>query len=171
LNELLTFEKLAAGLQRLELAPTAIHLFVKEMVQEFNIPANAKEIALEIIGESETPLWANFDRARMALVLRNFLSNAVKFTPKGGAIGVIISVVNNNEIVCDDNLENPISGLGRVKITVKDSGAGLTSENVDKLFQEGVQFNADTLQGGGGSGFGLFIAKGRSIYLHVFLPI
>jgi hypothetical protein len=48
-NELLTFEKLAAGLYRLELAPAAIFSFVREMVEEFYIPAHAKEIALEII--------------------------------------------------------------------------------------------------------------------------
>ena len=43
---------------------------------------------------------------------------------------------------------------------MKDDGAGISSVNVSRLFQEGVQFNANELQKGGGSGFGLFIAKG-----------
>lgn len=47
-NELLTYEKLAAGLHTLELAPAAILAFVTEMVKEFTIPAEAKNIALEI---------------------------------------------------------------------------------------------------------------------------
>jgi hypothetical protein len=47
-NELLTYEKLVAGLHTLELAPAAILAFVREMVDEFNIPAEAKEVALEI---------------------------------------------------------------------------------------------------------------------------
>jgi hypothetical protein len=56
-NELLTYEKLAAGLHTLELAPTAILGFVKEMVEEFNIPAEAKEIALEINQCTCSPLY------------------------------------------------------------------------------------------------------------------
>ena len=47
-----------------------------------------------------------------------------------------------------------------VRISVKDSGAGLAARDIAKLFTEGTQFNANKLQGGGGSGFGLFITKG-----------
>ena len=71
---------------------------------------------------------------------------------------------------------------GALRLTVKDEGpgeihsytaiftntvtdnafffAGLTADNLKKLFGEGVQFNANKLQGGGGSGLGLWIAKG-----------
>ena len=49
---------------------------------------------------------------------------------------------------------------GVVRISVKDSGAGLAPRDLARLFQEGVQINANKLQGGGGSGFGLFITKG-----------
>ena len=49
---------------------------------------------------------------------------------------------------------------GQVVVSVRDSGSGMTADNLQQLFGEGVQFNANSLQGGGGSGFGLFIAKG-----------
>ena len=49
---------------------------------------------------------------------------------------------------------------GSITIKVKDTGAGMTKENLAQLFQEGVQFNANKLQGGGGSGLGLWISKG-----------
>ena len=49
---------------------------------------------------------------------------------------------------------------GSVTVKVTDSGAGLSKENLSQLFQEGVQFNANKLQGGGGSGLGLWISKG-----------
>ena len=48
MNELLTYEKLAAGLHKLELAPADVISFVFEIVEEFYIPAKAKEIALDI---------------------------------------------------------------------------------------------------------------------------
>lgn len=51
---------------------------------------------------------------------------------------------------------------GSLLIMVKDSGIGLSSEQCAHLFREGVQFNANKLQGGGGSGLGLFIAKGMA---------
>ena len=59
-------------------------------------------------------------------------------------------VVPNDDTVEGDTIE----------ITVQDTGAGLSAANLGKLFGEGVQFNANGLQGGGGSGLGLFITKG-----------
>ena len=55
-----------------------------------------------------------------------------------------------------------ISATGQelVLIACKDQGAGLSKANLKLLFGEGVQFNANELQAGGGSGFGLFITKG-----------
>lgn len=49
---------------------------------------------------------------------------------------------------------------GTILISVKDSGVGMTEENLQNLFQEGVQFNANQLQGGKGSGLGLWVSKG-----------
>ena len=49
---------------------------------------------------------------------------------------------------------------GSVLIGVKDSGAGLTAEQLERICEEGVQFNANELQAGQGSGLGLFITKG-----------
>jgi CheY-like chemotaxis protein len=51
-------------------------------------------------------------------------------------------------------------GQELVLIACKDEGAGLSRDNLKLLFGEGVQFNANKLQAGGGSGFGLFITKG-----------
>jgi hypothetical protein len=50
--------------------------------------------------------------------------------------------------------------MGTVVISVKDSGVGMTEENLHNLFQEGVQFHANQLQQGKGSGLGLWVSKG-----------
>lgn len=78
----------------------------------------------------------------MKQVFRNLLSNAIKFTPSGGAVEVSIFTVNNN-----------------IQVEVKDGGPGLSVENQSKLFHNVVQFHAKAQQGGGGSGFGLWISK------------
>lgn len=91
----------------------------------------------------------NIDPIKMRLVFGNLFSNAVKFTPRGGRIDVTYKLQ-----VSKANPKNNV-----MIISVKDSGAGLTAENISHLFEEGVQFNAGKLQNGGGSGFGLYIAK------------
>ena len=78
----------------------------------------------------------------MSQVLRNFLSNALKFTPEGGSVTVTVRTEG-----CS------------LRVEVEDSGAGISSENIRRLFVEVVQFNANTLQGGGGTGLGLWICK------------
>jgi hypothetical protein len=64
----------------------------------------------------------------------------------------VISLQNNQAI----------SGakVGYIKVIVSDTGAGMTTDQLGRLFQDGVQFNVNELQKGGGSGLGLYIAKG-----------
>jgi hypothetical protein len=50
--------------------------------------------------------------------------------------------------------------VGYIKVIVSDTGAGMTHDQLGLLFQDGVQFNVNELQKGGGSGLGLYIAKG-----------
>ena len=75
-------------------------------------------------------------------------SNAINFTDQGGKIEVRVT------------LKASATGQKLVLIACKDQGAGLSKANLKLLFGEGVQFNANKLQNGGGSGFGLFITKG-----------
>lgn len=51
---------------------------------------------------------------------------------------------------------------GTITISVRDSGPGLSAENLKHLFREGVQFEPNRLQAGGGSGLGLWISKGSN---------
>lgn len=152
-NELLAFERIAAGLAVVELATILIIPFVKDTVKEFFIPSLAKGVTLEVlpsIFDSKSTV-VYIDPVKMAYVLRNFLSNALKFTQPGGYVKVSLT-----------QSQSKLENVSCVLISVEDNGAGLSAINILKLFQEGVQFNANRLQGGGGSGFGLFIAKGMS---------
>ena len=103
--------------------------------------------------------FINGDRVRLEQVLRNFLSNALKFTPAGGTITVRASVLGGrSEEQVDDvvRLDDDCRGKWQLQIEVQDTGVGLAAENLPKVFKDIIQFNANKLQKGGGSGFGLW---------------
>jgi signal transduction histidine kinase/CheY-like chemotaxis protein len=109
------------------------------------------------------------DTIRITQVLRNFLSNAIKFTPEKGDITVRVSwkkPTTNAEkstqttFTLNRGDEVSFSQSGFVRIAVTDSGAGMSDDQLAKVFGEFVQFNVNELQVGQGSGLGLFISKG-----------
>jgi signal transduction histidine kinase len=88
------------------------------------------------------------DANKLSQVLRNLISNAVKFTPCKGMVSVSTQIINSKIIV-----------------KVQDSGAGMDRNDRLRLFNEIVQFNASTLQKGNGSGLGLYLTR-RIVDLH-----
>ena len=170
-NDLLNFEKLAAGLVTLEKMSTVLSTYVQGVLNPFYVSAGSKDLILDyqytvvesgqdaVVDHPENVAdVVEIDSVKMSSVLRNLLSNAIKFAKK--KIVVKVSVIRKlvaPMIESDDAQPCP---SGHAIISVKDDGAGISSGNLSRLFQEGVQFNANELQKGGGSGFGLYIAKG-----------
>jgi signal transduction histidine kinase len=76
-------------------------------------------------------------------IIRNLVSNAVKFTPKGGQITIIAELLSDNW----------------VKFTVKDTGIGMNREMIDNLFQLNMQTNRRGTEGEYSSGLGLSLCK------------
>jgi hypothetical protein len=149
INELLMFEKLAAGMTTLECVPTPVLPFLEQAMKQHLLPARSKDITFELVPSSAVTshVAINVDPLKLATVFRNLFSNAIKFTKQYGRVTVCVEM-------------KTIDGINFIEVTVKDTGAGLSVENLGRLFGEGVQFNANGLQGGGGSGLGLFNTKG-----------
>ena len=178
INELMTFEKLAAGMTTIE--PTPVHLiyYLRGCMKTHQISARAKNITMNFLdqtGVDEESLLVSIDPVKMNIVFRNLLSNAVKFTPEGGIVSLSISIISikletavpitTNRSLRSYKRSNKVDDASKysgdtIEVKVTDSGAGLSPDQLSQLFQEGKQFNANKLQGGGGSGLGLFISKG-----------
>mmetsp|Transcript_22607 Transcript_22607/g.38277 ORF Transcript_22607/g.38277 Transcript_22607/m.38277 type:complete len:982 (+) Transcript_22607:233-3178(+) len=103
------------------------------------------------------------DKVKLAQVIRNLVSNALKFTPENGTVKITGTYDENETIDESDDITHSddvrLLRRGVVTFCVKDSGAGMSIENQMELFQEGKQFNPNKLQAGEGSGLGLYIAK------------
>ena len=195
LNELLLFDKLETGALVLHKQSVPVPELVEDSVRMFSVQAREKSIELSITnndermlesraeGRSEAPLAlcdtdeVTVDKNKVVQVIRNVVSNAIKFTPTSGKIQVNVKfeqhvesqksmlVASTNSIKSSHMTETAcdLEGeevSGEVVIEVRDSGAGISEENQRRLFKEVVQFNPELLQNGGGSGLGMCISKG-----------
>lgn len=159
LNELLTFDKLQSGTLLIEKSRVNAMSLVEETVRPFQIQARQANISLSISVHPDNSLdlstaFINVDSNKMQQVIRNLVSNGLKFTPPGGSVSVTVCVVEGVVSLGDGNTPT------QLKIEVVDTGVGISLENQKRLFNEIVQFNPGKLQKGGGSGLGLFISSG-----------
>ena len=151
-NQLLDIRKLDKGKMRLSCRKTDVNRFVRELVDMF-IP-QAAECGLTLEFEKNTDpgeVW--IDRDNLDKVLVNLISNAIKYTPKGGTIKVV------TESVDDDR-------LGRcIRISVIDTGVGLDSKMEARIFERFYRVREDHAPATPGFGIGLDLCR-RLAELH-----
>mmetsp|Transcript_26240 Transcript_26240/g.56272 ORF Transcript_26240/g.56272 Transcript_26240/m.56272 type:complete len:1100 (+) Transcript_26240:50-3349(+) len=107
------------------------------------------------------------DKIRLIQVFRNLISNGLKFSKECTSMTVRVSVDSLPErkqkpekLSLHKGMQADVIKIGSVSIEVIDQGVGMTKEQVDTVFEDGTQFDANKLQAGGGSGLGLNIARG-----------
>ena len=139
-GDLLFCAQVEAGKLTLESGNVDVNVIVEEAVHAAQPSAAAKAVALTA-ELAELPVIQG-DRARLAQVLDNFISNAVKFTPTGGAISVTTCALP-----------------GEIEITVADTGMGIPAHELPQLFQRFFRAERATASAIPGTGLGLAIAK------------
>lgn len=138
-TDLLDISRIEAGGIQLHLAEVDAAALLVEVGGVFQATAQASRIRLEVTAEPDLPrLWA--DRDRLLQVLSNLLGNAFKFTPEGGRVGLAAARCSHG-----------------VRLSVSDTGCGIPSDHVPRLFDRFWQ--ADRKRGPG-AGLGLAIVKG-----------
>jgi signal transduction histidine kinase len=169
LNDMLTFDKLGEKKLVLELKDVDVWSFVQETVRPFVINATMRSTAISMRCMDEASMWTDkyrirADKFKLSQVIRNFMSNALKFARStGGAVEVIVEkiVSPQSKVIHTANAVPMVRVCAQefVRVSVVDNGCGISIENQRKLFGQYVQFNASELQKGGGSGLGLWISK------------
>ena len=126
-NDMLTFDRLKEGMMSLELKETEIEWYIKDTVKLFDIQARAKKISIGVMIDDAEGGWINsnvlrVDQHKMSQVIRNLVSNAIKFTPENGIIKVNMSLVR---LLVDENQSKSPTAANKQRAhpsTLKPSG-------------------------------------------------
>ncbi|MHC1706357.1 MAG: histidine kinase N-terminal 7TM domain-containing protein [Bacteroidales bacterium] len=125
-------------------------LNIKEVIHDVTLlfmqQASLKNITISEMVPS--PFHVVSDKNMLKTVLRNLMSNAIKFTPTGGSV-----------IITGNNPGSDIPGKQQVSISVQDTGAGIPKENLKQLFQYNYKYSEKGTAGEKGSGLGLLLCK------------
>ncbi|MES2807580.1 MAG: response regulator [Bacteroidota bacterium] len=146
LNDILDFSRIEAGKVNFEKQPFSIRGNVAGIVTMMESKAESKGLKLTSVIDDTLPQMLVGDSVRLSQILLNLVSNAIKFTDKGG--------VDISLLVADENDSNVI-----VECVIKDSGIGIPLEKQAKIFESFEQATTDTMRKFGGTGLGLSIAK------------
>lgn len=145
-NDILDLSKIEAGKISIEPSWFDIRTVVGTLIDLHKESAEKKGIFLRKNVAVDVPSLVEGDALRIQQILSNLLSNAIKFTEKGGVqLGIQFQAIGSKEC--------------RVTATVMDTGMGMSSEVVEKLFQRFEQGDSSTTKKFGGTGLGLAISK------------
>jgi PAS domain S-box-containing protein len=146
INDVLDFSKIEAGKLEMENVDFQLRDVLENLCDMFHDKVMEKEIELIIAVDDDVPCALIGDPLRLAQVLINLTSNALKFTDSGE---VLIKAV------CLDKSQDKAS----LRFSVKDTGIGITQEQIPKLFSAFTQADGSTTRKYGGTGLGLTISK------------
>ncbi|GEM_PF-2101671 len=156
LNDILDFSKIEAGKMELDFAPFDLMAVIDDTAEIMAIQAREKAIELIVRYKPGTPQYYIGDSGRIRLILSNLVNNAVKFTEKGY---VLIEVEEDRDRILDNDDRK------KIRISIKDTGIGITPENQNLIFEKFAQADSSTTRKYGGTGLGLAICKQLSIMM------
>ncbi len=141
IDEILDLSRIEAGKMELEFADVNLSTVVNELGALFTPIAKDKGVALNIELDASVPTSFETDRLRLEQVLRNLLSNALKFTKKG-SVQMLIGMQE-----------------GMLAFAVKDTGIGIPDDKQRTIFDAFQQADGSTRRQFGGTGLGLSISR------------
>ncbi len=147
IDDLLDIARISTGKLELKKARVTLGKIIAHAVETSmpNINANQHSLTLDV---PEEPIFLHADQMRLSQVLANLLTNAAKYTPKGGQIALSAKIINGDLI-----------------ITVTDNGIGIPAESLPLIFAMFTQIGLNMNRAQGGLGIGLSLVD-RLINMH-----
>lgn len=141
INDILDVSKIESGQVQLKLAACDAADMIRASLETSGEMARAAGVRI-VVEPPERPALIRVDPDRFSQVLTNLISNAIKFSPVGGAVTVSTHL-----------------GQRGVGISVRDRGPGISATDIPRLFNKFKQLDSSSTRARGGSGLGLAIAK------------
>jgi PAS domain S-box-containing protein len=142
INDILDIEKIESGKINFRLGPLELAPLLEHAVESNRTYAAGYEVELRLApGLPDARVWADSDRLEQ--VMTNLLSNACKFSPRGGVVEIAAERL----------------GEGRIRVAVTDHGRGVSPEFRSQIFGKFAQADTSSTRQKGGTGLGLSISK------------
>lgn len=154
LDDLLDYSRIEAGALSLQPHPVALRALLGNVQQLLAPQAVAKGLHLQIQIDDDVAAMHLVDGLRLRQIVFNLLSNAIKFT-HAGEVGIALGV-----------LDTDAEGAQRLRLTVRDTGIGISPEQRERLFAPFAQADAATSRQYGGTGLGLSICQRLVALMH-----
>jgi PAS domain S-box-containing protein len=165
INDILDISKIASGHLELDYTPTSINRLCQSSLMFVRQQATQKRIQICLKLQQNLPNLF-IDERRIRQVLVNLLNNAVKFTPEGGKITLEVGCHKLIDSHIDIHAETSNVDSGEfLEIKVIDTGIGIASEDIQKLFKPFVQIDSALNRQYAGTGLGLALVK-QIVELH-----
>ncbi len=145
INDILDISKIEAGKITVEPVTVSPGTLVSDIASMVKVWANAKDLRFETEYSGKIPEIITTDVTRLRQILINVVGNAIKFTEKG-EIRITTSFVTHN-------------GKPQMQFDIEDTGIGMSSEQVSRLFQPFSQGDTSVTRHFGGTGLGLTVSK------------
>jgi PAS domain S-box-containing protein len=145
-NDVLDYNKMESGKIVFEQTQFNLSNFLEEIKRSYSFRSNEKKLEFDIIRKDNVPAEVIGDQIRLNQILSNLLSNALKFTLKGG-IKVYVKEVDR------------IGNQSKIEFVISDTGIGIPRDKHSDIFDSFTQASTDTTRRFGGTGLGLAICK------------
>jgi signal transduction histidine kinase/DNA-binding response OmpR family regulator len=146
INDILDFSKIESGKMELENRAFSLRQCIEDVMDLFAVKIREKKLEAGYLIASEVPSNLMGDSVRLRQILTNLIGNAVKFTEKG-------------EIILNVQGKKREDGDFELRFAITDTGIGITTEGIGRLFQSFQQVDSSTTRRYGGTGLGLAISK------------
>ena len=161
INDLLDLAKIEAGKMHLDPERVMVEAVVQDGVNLVRGMAERKGVRLEVV-EVDASLVARLDASRVKQIIYNLMSNAVKFTPKGGR--VMLTAERFRQAEAAEGADGRVAGEW-LRLTVLDSGIGIAAEDLERIFMEFEQVDSTYARQQEGTGLGLALTR-KLVSLH-----
>lgn len=141
-EELLELSRIDAKKASLNESPTPLTLYCKHLFDAYSVGADLKEIIYQFDADLPEDEFYLIDRKKVEKIINNLISNALKFTPKGGSIK--LDVKREKE---------------QIIVKVMDTGRGIPEEDLPHLFDRFFQTRKEEISKEGGTGIGLSLSR------------